>query len=116
MEKSSEEEHQRFPNLSNLSIAILEHLVESTLGKSAIDEVKKPYAEKQIFDSLGQALTQVVFLIVLIHDPGQVHNYELRVCHHSVQGTRVGRIRTDTDRSTKRASPQCAKSRQLRAA
>ena len=59
MAKSSEEERQRYPNLGKLSVAILEHLVESTLGESAIEEVKKPYAEKQIADSLEHSLVKV---------------------------------------------------------
>src|SRR5688572_18954604 len=59
MTKASTDPPQRFPNLSKLGIAILEHLVASTIGEAAIEEVKKPYAEKQIADSLGQALATV---------------------------------------------------------
>ena len=41
MTKASRDTPQRFPNLSKLGIAILEHLVESTLGEAAIEEVYK---------------------------------------------------------------------------
>lgn len=59
MSKSSDEFPQRWPNLGKLGIAILENLVEKTIGQAAIEEVKKPYAQKQIADSLGEALTRV---------------------------------------------------------
>jgi hypothetical protein len=55
MAKLHDERRQRSPNLGRLGIAIEEHLVEKIIGQAAIDEVKKPYAEKQIVDALGEA-------------------------------------------------------------
>lgn len=47
---------QRFPSLSKFGIAVLEHLVSKIVGESAVDEIKKPYAQKETSDSLGKAL------------------------------------------------------------
>jgi hypothetical protein len=46
----------RFPNLGKLSIAILEHIVEPTLGEKALEELKAPSVEKGLRDSLAKAL------------------------------------------------------------
>ncbi len=59
MANPSEKARQRFPKLGNLGIGVLENLVEKIIGKATIDEAKKPYAEKQIANSLGEALTRV---------------------------------------------------------
>lgn len=59
MSKLHDEARPRFPNLGRLGIAIEEHLVEKIIGQAAIDEVKKPYAEKQIVEALGEALARV---------------------------------------------------------
>jgi hypothetical protein len=47
---------KRFPNLGNLSIAILEHSLESILGKDAIKEIKSPVVEKELRTQIISAL------------------------------------------------------------
>jgi 23S rRNA maturation-related 3'-5' exoribonuclease YhaM len=44
------------PNLGKLSIALLEHLVEPLLGDSAIQEIKSPVKQKELFDAISKAL------------------------------------------------------------
>jgi hypothetical protein len=46
----------RFPNLGKLSLAILENLVEPILGEKAIDEIKTPVVQRELRDSLSNAL------------------------------------------------------------
>jgi tetratricopeptide (TPR) repeat protein len=53
---SSNSKSSRFPNIGNLSIAILEHIVEPILGEKAIDEIKAPVLEKDLIESLSKAL------------------------------------------------------------
>lgn len=48
--------HSRYPNLGNLTIAIIEHIVEPVLGKDAIKELKTPYENRQLYDKLRDAL------------------------------------------------------------
>lgn len=50
---------QRYPSLSKLGVSILEHIVNQVIGESAIDEIKKPYAQKETFDSLSKAIARV---------------------------------------------------------
>ena len=44
--------NQRFPNLANVSIAILEAKVEAILGKKAIDELKSPLRKRELREKL----------------------------------------------------------------
>lgn len=48
----------RFPNLGKLSVSIIENWAEPVLGKSAISEIKSPLIERQLLDSIGQALSK----------------------------------------------------------
>jgi HEAT repeat protein len=56
MVKDATKTRQRFPNIGNVSIAILENLVERLLGASAFEEVQRPYAQRQLADLLLAAL------------------------------------------------------------
>lgn len=47
---------KRFPDLSQLSIAILEHYVSPIMGDDAIKEIKSPLVEKELRDTLAAAL------------------------------------------------------------
>ena len=59
MNNTLNEGPQRYPDVGRLGVAILENLVEKVIGDSAIEEIKKPYAQKEIADSLGKALARV---------------------------------------------------------
>lgn len=50
--------NSRFPHLGKLSLAILEHLVESVIGGPAIEEAKAPLVQHELHDSLIKALEQ----------------------------------------------------------
>src|SRR5687767_15003780 len=47
---------KRFPNLGNLSIALLEHMVRPLLGDKALEEIKAPVTEREIQDTLAKTL------------------------------------------------------------
>ncbi len=47
---------KRFPNLGQLSIALLENLVRPVLGEKAVDEIKTPLIERDLRDKLSKAL------------------------------------------------------------
>lgn len=47
---------KRFPNLGKLSISILEHAIKPILGENAINEIKSPVVEKELLNSLEEAL------------------------------------------------------------
>ncbi len=49
---------KRFPNLGKLSISIIEKWAEPVLGKDGISEIKSPLLEKQLLDSIGEALSK----------------------------------------------------------
>jgi len=50
---------ERVPNLSKLSVAILESLVEPIIGDKAIAEIKAPLIEKELREKIAQALQKV---------------------------------------------------------
>jgi hypothetical protein len=48
----------RFPDLGQLSLAVIEHLVQPVIGKKAISEAKAPLIEKELRESLAEALAK----------------------------------------------------------
>lgn len=46
----------RFPNLGNLTVNIIQHIVEPVLGKDAIEEIAKPYKNHELYLRLCEAL------------------------------------------------------------
>ena len=53
---SSNSRASRYPNIGNLTIALLEHVVEPILGKDFIKELKLPYTNKQLRNKFRDAL------------------------------------------------------------
>jgi len=63
---------QRLPNLSKLSVAIIEHYVKPVLGEKAIQEIKSPYLEKQLQTSLTLALANAEKRFINEYDDKQI--------------------------------------------
>jgi len=53
---SNKQKNSRLPNLGNLGIAILEHIVKPVMGEKAIGEIKAPVIEKDLLNGLAKAL------------------------------------------------------------
>lgn len=53
---SNKQKKSRLPNLGNLGIAILEHIVKPVMGEKAIGEIKAPVIEKDLLNGLAKAL------------------------------------------------------------
>ncbi len=62
---------ERIPNLSKLSIAILESLVEPIIGDKAIAEIKAPLIEKDLKEKIAQALQKVETRVIATYPDRQ---------------------------------------------
>lgn len=62
---------ERTPNLSKLSIAILESLVEPIIGDKAISEIKAPLIEKELREKITEALQRVETRVVATYSDRQ---------------------------------------------
>src|SRR3972149_9158987 len=58
-DSTAAEAPQRFPDVSKMGMEIIAYLAGKVVGESAIDEIKKPYAEKQTIDTLSKAIATV---------------------------------------------------------
>lgn len=54
----TDEFKERFPNLSNLSLALIEHLIEAFLGPDTIKVLKKPYEVSMLRKKLEEVLSR----------------------------------------------------------
>mgnify|MGYP002641103373 CR=1 FL=1 len=59
---------KRYPKLSELSINIVEHLVESVIGERAVKEIKSPLLDKKLQESMIEALTSTEKRFLNGHD------------------------------------------------
>lgn len=89
MTQSDIANRQRSPNLGKLSIAILEGLVEKIIGESAIDEIRKPSAQKEIADSLAEALARVETNFIKLYTDKNVCNLLMQLPIHDLSSAKA---------------------------